>query len=103
HSLAERVVELVRAVVEQVLPLEVQLVRREPLGARERRRPAHEGASERVELVVEGGIALRVAPARLELVERWDERLRNVPAAVRAEEPGRLCHRAAATNARTLS
>ena len=41
HRLAERVVQLVRAGVEQVLALEVEaLVGREALGARERRRPA---------------------------------------------------------------
>ena len=104
HRLAERVVELVCAGVEEILALQVQpLVRLEPLGARERRRAARERAPERVELLVEGGVVLCVAPARLELVERGDQRFRHVAAAVGAEEPGRRAHLAAATNARTLS
>ena len=51
HGLAERVVQLVRAGVEQVLALEVEpLVRREALGAGERRRAAGVGARQLVQL-----------------------------------------------------
>ena len=51
HGLAERVVQLVRAGVEQVLALEVEpLVRREALGARERGRAAGVRARQLVEL-----------------------------------------------------
>ncbi len=51
HRLAERVVELVRAGVEEVLALQVEaLVRREPLRARERSRPARVRARQLLEL-----------------------------------------------------
>ena len=54
HRLAERVVQLVRAGVEQVLALQVEaLARREPLGERQRRRPAGVLAAEAVELLGE--------------------------------------------------
>jgi hypothetical protein len=99
HRLAERIVELVRAGVEQILPLQIQpLVGRETLRARERRRPPGEGACELVELCVEEWVVGGVAPTGFELVERGNERLGHVPPAVRTER-----HRAAATNARTLS
>src|SRR5205823_8743892 len=100
HGLAECVVELVGARVQQVLAFQVEaLVRGEALGARERRRAAGERAPERVELLAEGGIALRVAPAGLELVERRDQRLRDVAAAIAAEQSRRRGHRASLTNA----
>ena len=83
--LAERVVQLVRAGVEEVLALEVEpLVRGEPLGAGQRRRAPGVVARELVEL---GGVALvgeRVLPGRRQLVERGDQRLRDVAAAVGA-------------------
>src|SRR5439155_17356312 len=70
HGLSERVVQLVRARVEEILALEVQaLARREALGARERRRPARVRARQLVELRRKRGIRLRLAPPRLELVE----------------------------------
>ena len=100
HRLAERVVELVRAGVQQILALQVEaLARRKPLGARERCRPAREGAAELLELRVERLVRLRVAPACLELVERRDQRLRDVTPAVRSVEarrhsPRRLDERA---------
>jgi len=50
YGLADGVVQLVRACMEQVFALQVQpLVRREPLGPRERRRPAPERSAELVE------------------------------------------------------
>ena len=85
QRLAERVVELVCASVEQVLALEVEpLARREALRERERRRPARVRPSEPVELLVEGRVLLRLAPAGLELVERRNQRLRDESAAVLA-------------------
>ena len=100
HRLAERVVELVRAGVEEILALQVEaLVRREPLRARERRRPACVRPRELLELRREGRVRLRGAPAALELVERGDERLRDVATAV--DPVGQL--RAASTYARTAS
>ena len=80
HDLAERVVDLVRAGVVQVLAFQVEaLTGREPVGAGEGRgtpdvRPAE---------VVELGLECRVAPGGLpglgELVERGDQGLRDVP------------------------
>ena len=86
HRLAERVVELVRAGVEEVLALEVDpLAGREALGERERRRPARVRRQQVVELGAEGVVGERLAPAALELVERRDQRLGDVAAAVVAE------------------
>ena len=101
HRLAERVVELVRAGVEEVLPLEVDpLAGREALRERERRRPAGVRREQRVELRAEAVVLLRGAPAGVELVERGDQRLRDVAPAVLAE----VAHaRAASTNARTFA
>src|SRR6185503_838544 len=74
------------------------LARREALGERERRRPARVGRQQVVQLRAEGIVGERLAPAALELVERWDQRLGDVAAAVVAE-----AHRASFTNARTFS
>src|SRR5205807_6651054 len=65
------------------------------------RRTAGERAAELVQLGVKRLVRLRRAPARLELVERWHERLGDVAAAVGAVQAGG--HRAALTNARTFS
>ena len=71
HRLAERVVQLVRPGVEEILALEIQaLARSEALRAGERRRPARECATQDVELLGERVIFERLAPACLELVER---------------------------------
>jgi hypothetical protein len=87
HRLAERVVELVRSGVEEVLALEVEPhPRSEPLRPRERCRPAGEGSAELVQLGGEARVCLRRPPAGLELVERRDERLGDIPAAVRPVE-----------------
>jgi hypothetical protein len=97
HRLAERVVQLVRARVEQVLALEVEpLAGREALRERQRSRAAAVLAPEPVELGCERVVGLRLAPACLELVERRDQRLGHVTPAVLA-----VTHLAAATNART--
>jgi len=95
HGLAERVVELVRAGVEEILPLEVDpLAGREALREGERRRAAGVRREERVELRVEALVLLRGAPTGVELVERRDQRLGDVAAAVFAE---RVHPRAAST------
>ena len=73
---------------------------REALGERERRRPAGVRRQQVVELGAEGVVGERLAPAALELVERRDQRLGDVAAAVLAE----VAHRAPPrTNARTFS
>src|SRR5205085_7429694 len=85
QRLAESVVELVRAGVKQVLALQVEpLARGEALGERERRRPAGVRAAELVQLGAEGFVRPGLVPARLELVERRDQRLGDEAAAVLA-------------------
>jgi hypothetical protein len=104
HGLAEGVVELVCARVQEILPLQVEaFAGREPLGAGQRCRTARERAAEFGELRMERLVCLGVAPARLEFVERRNQRFRDVTAAVGPVEPRRRLHRAASTNARTLS
>ncbi len=86
HRLAERVVQLVRAGVEEILALQVDpLAGREPLGERERRRPAGVRRRQVLQLRVEGVVGERVAPALPQLVERRDERLGDVASTVLAE------------------
>ena len=86
HRLAERVVQLVRAGVEEVLALEVDaLPGCEALGERERRGAARVRRQQVVELGAEGVVGERLAPAALQLVERRDQRLGDVAAAVVAE------------------
>ena len=103
HGLAERVVELVGAGVQQVLALEIHaLPGQEALRERERRRPSSVLPAEGVELVREGRIVRRLAPRGFELVQRGDERLGDEPPAVLAEPAFAHC-RAASTNARTRS
>src|SRR5439155_19845259 len=100
QGLAERVVELVRSRVQEILPLEVEaLPGREALRSGERRRPAAVLAPQSIELSLERAVLPGRAPARLELVERRDQGLGHEATAVGAVEPSR--HRAAATNSRT--
>ena len=97
HGLAERVVELVRAGVEEILALEVDaLARREALRERERCRPARVRRQQMVELGAERIVGERLAPAALQLVERRDQRLGDVPPAVVAE----VAHRCASCDER---
>ena len=94
QGLAERVVQLVRAGVEQVLALEVEpLARGEALGQRQRRRPPRIAAAELVQLVLERRVLAGRAPAGLELVERRDQGLGHEAPAVLAVGQ----HRAAST------
>ena len=88
QRLAERVVELVRAGVHEVLALEPQLATgqlREALGEVQRRRPPGEVAQQAVELAEVADVVAHPHPRRLELVERRQQRLGHVLAAIRAE------------------
>jgi hypothetical protein len=86
HRLPDRVVDLVRAGVVQILALEIDLLpRREALAQRERRRAPDVRRRELVQLGEERRILARLAPRAVELVERRDERLRDVAPAVAAE------------------
>jgi hypothetical protein len=90
ESLAERVVDLVGAGVAEVLSFQVDgLPLGEPLGAVERCRAADVVALQPFELEGEAGMVLDLPPAALELVERRDERLGDVAAAVRRRARGR--------------
>src|SRR5206468_1048170 len=72
--LAERVVQLMGAGVEQVLPLEIDpLARRESFRERERSRPPAVRLAQLVELRLEGRIRERLAPAAVELLEPRDQ------------------------------
>jgi hypothetical protein len=94
-GLAERVVELVRTRVQEILALEPEpLAGREALRKRQRSRPPAVRAAELVQLRVEERVVERRAPARRELVERRDQRLGDVAAPVLAVP---LRHRAAST------
>src|SRR5262249_47185794 len=100
HRLAERVVQLVRAGVEEVLALEGDPVGRveplrpgqpggaagaEAMGKVERGGAAGVGREQLVLLLPVGLVGARRDPTGGELVERRDQRLRDVPAAVDAE------------------
>ena len=89
QALADGVVDLVGAGVEQVLALEedagaAQLLR-DALGVVERRRPAGEVVEQRGELAAEAPGALGLVVGAGQLGERRHERLGNVAAAVAAE------------------
>ncbi len=88
QALAERVVDLVGAGVEQVLALEVHGVAdlvREALRVVERRRAPGEVAQQRAQLRLEVRVLARRDPGGLELGQRRHQRLRHVLAAVGAE------------------
>ena len=102
RRLAERVVDLVRAGVQQILPFQVDaLVRGEAACAGERRRAPRVAGEQRVELGPEARVVAQRRPRGGQLVERRDERLRDVPAAVLAVVA--VVHRAASTHARTFA
>ena len=100
HGLAERVVQLVRAGVEQVLALQVEaLAGREPLGERQRRRAAGVLAPEPVELRGERRVAPAPPPS--------PRRARRAPGSASRGRTGRRTRRSVTgrppTNARTSS
>ena len=107
ERLADRVVDLVCPGVEQVFALEQDSLagRRKPGRLVERGRAPGEAGEQLVELGVKRGVLASLLPAARELVQRRDERLRDVaPAVVPVEAGGRRsAHRAAATYARTRS
>ena len=88
QRLPQRIVDLVRAGVRQVLALEPDLATGQlgqTGGVVERRGPAHIIAQQGVQLVAVGEVGARRKPGSLELVQRRDERLRHVAAAVGTE------------------
>ena len=103
QRLAERVVDLVRAGVGEILALEIEADRadrrssrrptrpprlfREPVGAVEGRRAAGVATEQVVELGPEPGVVADGVVRRLELLERRDERLGHVAAAEVALHP----------------
>ena len=100
QTLAERVVDLVRARVAQVLALEEHAAaqrRGEPLRLREGRGPAHVVPQARGEVGAESGIAPRLEVGRLQLAQRLHERLRHEPPAVGPEAPRLVGHHGSLT------
>ena len=98
QRLADRVVDLVRARVGEVLALEPHLgapAPRQLARQRERRRPADPGAQLRLELGAEARLAQVGAHALLEPVERRHQRLGHVAAAERPVAAARVGKRAA--------
>jgi len=93
QSLAERVVNFVRAGVQQVFALEINLRPaqrfREPLGEIERRRPSRVVGQQRTQLGLERRIRLGFFVGVLQFVQRSHQRLRHVAPAIDAEAPGR--------------
>src|SRR6185437_15450759 len=107
QSLAEAVVDLVRAGVQQVFAFEVDFCSaqgfREALGKVERRGASGVVAQQRIESSVEGGVGLRLGVGVLEFVERGDQRLRHITAAVGAESPGDLRNQFSGAHQNVLS
>src|SRR5262249_16444213 len=104
HRLPERVVQLVRARVHEVFPLQVEtLSGSESLRERERRRPARVADAELVHLRAKLRVVPQRLPGRHELVERRDQRFGDVTAAVRSVESLVAPVRPASPYARTAS
>src|SRR5579872_4389335 len=99
--LAQAVVDLVRAGVEQVFALEINLRATqslcEPRRKIERRRTAGVVAQQRVELQMEVGVGLGLGVRTLQFVERSDQGLGDISSAIKAEASGDCgcagCHR----------
>ena len=89
QRLADRVVDLVRARVVQVLALEEDLratpLLAQALGRIQRRRTADVEREVLVELGTEGGVVLELVVGRLELAQRLHERFGDETTAIRAE------------------
>src|SRR5690606_22599970 len=99
---AERVVDLVSASVVQVLALQVDAGAgggAEPFRAIQRRRPADVVAEQPAELGPEVGILARFLVGGRQLIERGEQRLRDVAAA----EPAEPATRPAGGGARCLA
>ena len=96
QDLADAVVDLVRAGVEQVFALEINLrpaqLAREPLGKIQRRRAAAKLLQVILELALKFRVALRPEIFGLQLLQRMHQRLRHIPAAVGAEMAARIRH-----------
>ena len=87
QGLAEHLVGLVRAAVEQILALQIdaRLARAEVAAAGQRRRPAGIVEQQLGELGLERRILLRVEERRLELLERRHQDFGHIGAAIGAE------------------
>ena len=98
QRLAEAVIDLVRAGVEQVFALDVDLraeIRREAARVVERRRAAGVSGEELVELAMEGRILAGFALSLFQFFERRHQDFRDVTPAVRTEMSARVglrCH-----------
>src|SRR5262249_50086174 len=109
EGLADAVVDLVRPGVVEVLALEVDArpaeLARQVLGEPEPRRPADVVAEEPLELGDERRVGPRLVPRPGQLVERGEQRLGHVAAAVGPESSGKghVVSLAAATKRRSLS
>ena len=94
QDLADAVVDLVRAGVEEVFALEVDLraaqFAGEALGKVKRRGPAAELLQVILELALELRVLLRAEILGLQLLQRVHERLRHIPAPVGAEVAERI-------------
>src|SRR4029079_13361685 len=101
QDLTERVVDLVRSGVVEVLALENDAAPRrgKPMRLVERRRTADVVRPQSCELLAERRVRTGLVPAALEFIERGDQRLRDVAPAVGTVRRRR--HRAASTYART--
>src|SRR6202042_2279475 len=104
QHLAEGVVQLVRAGMEQVLTFEPDLRAGVALGEsfreRDRRRPAGEVREAAIEIGGECRIREGALHLGLELLERWDERLGDGRAAVAVESAANVgAHRSAPSSA----
>src|SRR5581483_11664737 len=110
----DRVVDLVRAGVVEVLALEVDRMASalaESAGFVQRRRPPHVVAQQRAELAIEIRVIARRQPRGLELGQRRHQRLEHVLAAVGTEamqdrahaDPTGTAERTASANAFSLS
>ncbi len=99
QDLADAVVDLVRAGVEEVFALEINLraaqFAGEAFGEVKRRGPAAEFSEVVFELALELRVLLRAEVLGLQLLQRVHQRLRHVTAAVGAEVAARIRHRVA--------
>ena len=101
QSLAQRVVDLVRAGVQQVFALEIDLcpaqLFRQPLAKVERRGPARVILQQPRQLRLKRRVCLGQIVLALQLNQRRHQRLRHIPPAINAKAPrarlGRNCRK----------